>query len=146
MFYFGEESFMDRDKGIAYCGLACCVCSENENCAGCRNDGCEGKGGCQPFDCCSSRKGTGQEIAGCWECEKFPCDTKMLQNMRIRAFARFIQKYGVQRLIDVLESNERQGVVYHHPGGLVGDYDQFESEEALLAYLCGEPFDMGPLS
>jgi NifB/MoaA-like Fe-S oxidoreductase len=29
------------NKQIAYCGLACCMCSENESCVGCRNDGCK---------------------------------------------------------------------------------------------------------
>lgn len=27
-------------KAIAYCGLACCVCSENKDCAGCQEGGC----------------------------------------------------------------------------------------------------------
>ena len=26
-------------KAIAYCGLACCVCSENDKCIGCQNGG-----------------------------------------------------------------------------------------------------------
>ena len=30
---------MEREKGIAYCGLACCVCSENVLCPGCRSGG-----------------------------------------------------------------------------------------------------------
>lgn len=32
---------MKVEKGFAYCGLACCVCSEN--CVGCRDEGCKDK-------------------------------------------------------------------------------------------------------
>ena len=28
-------------NAIAYCGLACCVCSENKDCIGCQDGGCE---------------------------------------------------------------------------------------------------------
>ncbi len=28
---------MKRELGIARCGLACCLCSENVNCAGCNS-------------------------------------------------------------------------------------------------------------
>lgn len=28
-------------NAIAYCGLACCVCSENKDCIGCQDRGCE---------------------------------------------------------------------------------------------------------
>ena len=30
---------MKRELGIARCGLACCLCSENVLCKGCRRDG-----------------------------------------------------------------------------------------------------------
>lgn len=28
-------------KAIAFCGLACCVCSENQGCIGCQDGGYE---------------------------------------------------------------------------------------------------------
>ena len=30
---------MKRELGIARCGLACCLCSENVVCKGCKRDG-----------------------------------------------------------------------------------------------------------
>ena len=30
---------MKRELGIARCGLACCLCSENITCKGCKRDG-----------------------------------------------------------------------------------------------------------
>ena len=30
---------MKRELGIARCGLACCLCSENAECKGCKRDG-----------------------------------------------------------------------------------------------------------
>jgi len=30
---------MKRELGIARCGLACCLCSENITCKGCKMDG-----------------------------------------------------------------------------------------------------------
>ena len=30
---------MKRELGIARCGLACCLCSENVKCKGCKQDG-----------------------------------------------------------------------------------------------------------
>ena len=30
---------MKRELGIARCGLACCLCSENTSCAGCNSGG-----------------------------------------------------------------------------------------------------------
>ena len=32
---------MKREYGIARCGLACCLCSENTTCQGCLGDNCE---------------------------------------------------------------------------------------------------------
>ena len=78
-----------KDKGIAFCGLACCVCGQNETCAGCRNDGCENREWCKNRSCCLEKG-----LSGCWECPDFPCQDTMLDKMRVRAFARFIREYG----------------------------------------------------
>jgi len=109
---------MDRGKGVAYCGLACCVCSENASCAGCRNDGCSGREWCKNYKCCRE-----QGLDGCWECDQFPCPGSMLDKVRVRAFAEFIRERGPEELMDCLESNERAGLVYHYQGQLIGDYD-----------------------
>lgn len=114
---------MNAEKGIAYCGLACCVCSESDSCAGCRNEGCTGKDRCKAFNCC---KNSGK--AGCWECEDFPCDNPMFKKLRVRTFAKFIAEHGEEVLMNALKVNEARGIRYHYPGEIVGDYDVPESE------------------
>lgn len=109
---------MNKEKGIAYCGLACCVCSENQNCAGCRNDGCKDKEWCKSFNCCK-QKG----LNGCWECADFPCSNSMFEKLRVRTFAKFIAEHGEDMFIQCLERNEKNGVVYHYAGQIIGDYD-----------------------
>jgi hypothetical protein len=120
---------MDRSKGVAYCGLTCCVCGD-KGCPGCRNEGCSGKDWCKNYKCCRE-KGFG----GCWECEDFPCEGGMLEKMRIRAFAEFIKRCGEDELMDCLERNEKKGVIYHHEGQLTGDYDRFETEEEIIRFI-----------
>ena len=117
------------EKGTAYCGLACCVCSENEDCPGCRKAGCTGKDDCKAYRC-GCEKGT-----GCWDCPDFPCDAGILRSKRIRAFARFIGQYGEEALIERLQKDAENGLLYHYPGKLVGDYDLPETEEEILAML-----------
>ncbi len=42
-------------KAIAFCGLACCVCSENKGCVGCQDGGCESHGWCKNDNCCKEK-------------------------------------------------------------------------------------------
>ncbi|HAN44509.1 MAG TPA: DUF3795 domain-containing protein [Ruminococcaceae bacterium] len=121
---------MNKEKGIAYCGLACCACGQNQSCAGCRNDGCTNKQWCKNFNCCK-QKG----LNGCWECDEFPCSGGMLEKTRIRAFAKFIKDYGEEKIISCLERNEADGVVYHHKGKLTGDYDNFKTEQEIIDFI-----------
>lgn len=119
---------MDKEKGIAYCGLACCLCSENKDCAGCRNDGCKNKEWCKSFNCCK-QKG----INGCWECSELDtCDNFMLKKLKIGAFAAFIAQYGEEKLMECLERNEKNGVIYHYDGGIIGDYDEVADREQVF--------------
>lgn len=115
------------NKKIAYCGLACCVCSENENCVGCRNNGCKDKDWCKNYKCCREKG-----INGCWECEDFPCSDGMLEKLRIRAFARFAKEFGEDELVRCLLRNKEKGIVYHYDGQLVGDYDKGKTEEEII--------------
>lgn len=55
-------------NAVAYCGLACCLCSENQTCSGCQDGGCEAHAWCKNYTCCREKG-----LAGCWECESFPC-------------------------------------------------------------------------
>lgn len=129
--FFGPEDFRGyggyyrmpaqafrRELGVAACGLACCLCSENAVCSGCRSGGCPGHGECVNYNCAKK-----QRVKSCWECPEFPCGKGMFGSARILAFAKFAKEYGPERLLDCLERNHRQGVVYHWPGGLTGDYD-----------------------
>lgn len=118
---------MERSKGIAFCGLACAVCSDNNSCAGCRNDGCTDREWCKNRSCCKA-----QGLYGCWECTDFPCKGTILDKTRVRAFALFAKNYGVETLLGRLEENERSGIRYHHPGELVGDYDAAVTEEGII--------------
>jgi hypothetical protein len=61
----------------------------------------------------------------------------MLDKTRIRAFAEFIKLHGEVELIDVLERNEKAGVVYHYDGQLVGDFDKCETVEEVIKILEG---------
>jgi hypothetical protein len=125
---------VEREKGVAYCGLACSVCGHNETCVGCRNQGCESREWCKNYNCCREKA-----IEGCWVCDEFPCNDSMLNKVRVRAFAKFIREYGEDKLMDCLESNERNGVVYHYKDSLQGDYDIPVTEDAIIhMILTGE--------
>lgn len=115
-----------RELGIAYCGLACCLCSENSDCKGCKQNGCAAYAQCQNYGCVTERG-----LEGCWACPDFPCGKGMLGNPRMRAFARLAKERGTEYLLDCLERNRRMGIVYHYPGGLTGDYDLPDEGEIL---------------
>lgn len=121
-----NQKYFNRKKGIAFCGLACCVCSENATCVGCRNEGCKDKEWCKSFQCCKEK-----QLNGCWECAEFPCDNPMLNKLRVRTFAKFIAEYGEQKLLSALQTNEADGIIYHYKDQLVGDYDLPQSEEKI---------------
>ncbi len=121
---------MNRSKGIAYCGLACAACEQNETCLGCRDDGCTGREWCKNLTCCKARG-----LSGCWECDQFPCRGTMLDKPRVRIFATFVKEHGAEALLDCLERNERVGIKYHYPGKLVGDYDVPQTEEGIRQLL-----------
>lgn len=121
---------MNRDRGIAYCGLACCVCSQNETCPGCRNNGCTDKEWCKNFTCCQSK-----ELNGCWECDQFPCENSMLDKPKALAFATFAARFGEKTMMDCLAANERAGIVYHQPGTIRGDYDIPDTQEGIIRLL-----------
>lgn len=120
---------MRRELGIARCGLACCLCTES--CEGC------GSGMCPDTDTCENRLCSLQKgLAGCCDCTA-ACRKGLLAKVKPRAFRLFVQRYGSERLLDCLERNEKQGVVYHRHG-FEGDYDAFADEEALIDFLLTE--------
>ena len=47
---------MKRELGIARCGLACCLCSENATCTGCDSGECPDKDWCENRKCSISKE------------------------------------------------------------------------------------------
>ena len=67
-------------RGIAYCGLACVLCS-NKDCPGCAAKTAEGDG-CSVGKC-AIEKG----LDGCFACADYDsCTESMLHGKRIKAF------------------------------------------------------------
>lgn len=117
-----------RELGIARCGLACCLCSESTVCTGCGSDGCQDADHCENRQC-SIEKG----ITHCSLCEK-DCRKGLLAKIKPYAFTLFMKRYGKEHLMDCLEANEKKGVVYHREG-ILGDYDEFDDVEKLIAFI-----------
>ena len=119
---------MKRGLGFGRCGLACCLCSENSNCIGCRSDGCPGKEWCENRKC-SVEKG----VSSCADCGA-ECGKGLLGKIKPLGFTMFIRRYGEEKLLSCLERNEKNGVVYHREG-IVGDYDGFGEPEKLIEFI-----------
>ena len=119
---------MKRELGIARCGLACCLCSENTTCNGCNSGDCTGKEWCENRRC-SLEKG----LPGCYGCAE-RCDRGLLKKIKPAGFRLYIQRYGLEDLLNRLEQNEQRGIVYHRQG-ITGDYDDFDDVEALIAFI-----------
>ena len=43
-------------------------------------------------------------------------------------------RYGEEELLNCLEENEKNGIVYHR-NGISGDYDDFDEPEELIDYI-----------
>lgn len=127
---------MKRELGIARCGLACCLCSENVTCKGCKKEGFVELSRCKDAAWCVNRKcGIEKGLNGCYECEPAGCRKGLYADkIKARAFAEFARRYGVETLLDRLEENERAGIVYHREG-IMGDYDDFDDLETLIRFI-----------
>ena len=119
---------MKRELGIARCGLACCLCSENEHCSGCDSGDCPGISWCENRRC-SVEKG----LRHCFDCGT-ACRKGLLEKNKPYGFTLFAKRYGEAELLDCLERNEGRGVVYHRTG-ITGDYDGFEDVEQLIEFI-----------
>ena len=119
---------MKRELGIARCGLACCLCTENPGCNGCGSNGCPDNDFCENKKC-SIEKG----LTHCYECEE-ECRKGLLSKIKPYTFNLFVKKYGEEKLLDCLERNEKNGVVYHREG-INGDYDDFNDVEQLMNFI-----------
>ena len=119
---------MKRELGIARCGLACCLCSENDKCSGCNSGECPDKKWCENRKCSLENK-----FKHCSECIQ-DCHKGLLSKIKPYGFTQFIKRYGEDKLLDCLEVNEQNGVIYHREG-LIGDYDDFEDVEKLIEFI-----------
>lgn len=119
---------MRRELGIARCGLACCLCTENVKCDGCNSGGCPGYNDCENRLCSAEKK-----IYHCWECKE-DCKRGLLQKIKPYGFNLFIKRYGEEELLNCLERNEKNGVIYHREG-VIGDYDDFDDVERLIDFI-----------
>lgn len=119
---------MKRELGIARCGLACCLCSENDKCSGCNSGNCPDKDWCENRKC-TIKKG----ISHCYECNA-DCKKGLLSKIKPYGFTEFIKRYGIDRLLDCLEENENRGIRYHSIG-IIGDYDDFDDVEKLIEFI-----------
>lgn len=123
---------MKRELGIARCGLACCLCSENGHCKGCLADDCTGKDWCEVRKCCTEKG-----FSHCYECgEAEDCQKGIMGKLKPKGFTIFAKRYGEEHLLNCLEKNEEKGVKYHR-SGIIGDYDSCEDIKRLLEVLGG---------
>lgn len=58
----------------------------------------------------------------------------MLVQIKPYVFTEFARRYGEEYLLDCLEKNEKNGVIYHREG-YNGDYDDFQDPEALIEFI-----------
>ena len=119
---------MKRELGISRCGLACCLCSENEHCNGCNLGDCPDKDWCENRKCSLEKS-----VAHCYECRE-DCHKGLLSKIKPYGFTLFAKRYGEDVLLNCLERNEKNGVVYHREG-IVGDYDNFDDAEKLIGFI-----------
>lgn len=91
---------MRRELGIARCGLACCLCSENIKCTGCNSGECPDKEWCENRKC-SIKK----DITGCYLCKE-ACHKGLLNKIKPFGFTQFIKRYGIVEFLDCLERSQ----------------------------------------
>ena len=65
---------------------------------------------------------------------KIDCHKGLLSKMKPYGFTVFAKRYGLEALLDCLERNEKNGVIYHREG-LTGDYENFGDLEKLIEFI-----------
>ena len=119
---------MKRELGIARCGLACCLCSQNESCAGCNSGECPDKDWCENRKC-SLEKG----CEHCYDCSE-NCKKGLLSKIKLKGGNKMSLNWSLKELLDCLEQNEKNGILYHRKG-INGDYDNFDDVETLIDFI-----------
>ena len=113
-------------NSISYCGLICCLCSNDGSCDCKTNNQCN-RNGCFQYACCNERG-----YVGCWECPDFCCDKDMFneEHLRLKTFVKCIKEDGIENFSRYILRNLQNGILYHR-NGYQGDYD-LDTEEAIL--------------
>lgn len=119
---------MKKELGIARCGLACCLCSENDVCSGCNSGNCPDKEWCENRKCSINKS-----YEHCYDCKE-DCRKGLLSKIKPYGFNLFIKRYGEEMLLNCLERNEANGIIYHKDG-INGDYDDFTDVEELIKFI-----------
>lgn len=126
----------DRDvaQRIGCCGRLCSFCKEAVFCEGCHSR--EGKcarhtqlDGCYQYSC-AHRK----HLAGCWECDAFPCDKDMFLSedaIYLKAFNRCIIQEGIDKF-------SSYAFLAYIKGKSNEDFHSCKSEEEVLCMLKGK--------
>ena len=81
-------------KAIAFCGLACCVCSENQGCVGCQDGGCESHGWCKNYNLLQRKRA--ERLLGM--CRTFHAPAECSINHVSAPLQKFARRYGVDEL------------------------------------------------
>ncbi|MFA7119832.1 MAG: DUF3795 domain-containing protein [Sphaerochaetaceae bacterium] len=123
---------MDREKGMAYCGLACCLCTFQPGCRGCKEQGCPGEAWCKIRSCCQDKG-----LRSCGDCPSFPCDAPLFAKVKVRTFAKMVSEVGEEKMMDLLQKAEERDVIYHYEGKIVGDYDMLKDEQEVRKLVLG---------
>jgi len=123
--------------GIGYCGIACALCGlYSKGCPGCVAGVASG------FDCSVGKCAADKGVVGCYVCPEYPCDEKILQGKRSKAFIRYAQDFGTQALIERLRVNSENGIAYSTNAKRTedDDYDKCETEQDIIDLLInGKP-------
>lgn len=106
----GLKLSKEEINSVAPCGLICGLCKKiNEGCRGCRYGG--GDQNCYQLNCCK-----GKGIAGCWECESFPCSNGYLFDEKwkgvIIGFAKCIRVVGPEKFYKKVKSTLGSSINY----------------------------------
>ena len=123
--------------GLGYCGIACCLCGlYNKGCSGCFAGVASG------FDCSVGKCAAGKGVDGCYACSEYPCEEKILQGKRSKAFTRYVQEFGTEALIERLRVNSESDITYSTNVKRTedDDYDKCDTEQDIFELLInGRP-------
>lgn len=54
--------------------------------------------------------------------------------MKPYVFTEFVKRYGEEYLLDCLDRNAQNGIVYHREG-IIGNYDDFDDADKLIDFI-----------